>query len=939
MSQADAKIFLKKQTRDYLESQFGVDASKRFCCIDPEHDDKHPSAGYDATKQIVHCFSHPGDKKSWDIFDLVQIRTGLTSFKDKFAHLCELYDIEIVGGYPSENHIIEEKPKQTKGELTFLDLENIPNEPIIEPDHMDPVQEVRKYFNALFKPNDFVGYSSRFYFDQRKNKHCPSAGVYDRTASNIIEQMKETQDPAKAFTEYDMRQGINVEYDPQFGALIRFNPLDGQGIKDVNVTEHRYALIECDDMAIERQKAIMLALELPIAIMVYSGNKSVHSIVRIDAKDRQEYDERLNFIYEVCTQNGLTIDKQNRNPSRLSRLPGFERDGHKQFVIAENIGKPSFEDWKKWVFEQTDPTKLTGKFENLDDYFQSIKNKQTDYYQKRGFTPDEINQFANNDLIQFGYDSTFNYKIKPTDAIVFRTGYASFTARLVHPIITKEGNQIKCIKGGTSGFFNFSALNQFEKPIFIVEGEFDALSILACDGQAVSLGTVDNVRKFIEQISIRTDYRQNNFILALDNDNVGQIAQKELANQLAELKANYCILSDFEEFQDLKYKDFNDFFVNNKEKMKAIIQDISKYKSAKQREYMKSCHVVNRFTDFIKRRENPKDQAIMTGFQELDKLMAGGLHAGLYCFGARPGVGKSTFIMQMADFIATNGKTTVRDIHANTQEITKEGHDVLVFALEMSTNQLIARSTSRLTYERTLNTLTLSHDKIQNECEKIHEWARNQNEMQNSLLRRNDTTKDAQRNIDASLNKYMTQIAPNMYIHESVWGFTVSDIVEKVNAHIEMTGHKPVVIVDYLQIIQPEDIRMTDKQAVDVMVMKLKKLSRDHSIPVIAISSFNRTSYKTQASEISFKDSGNIEFTADVLMALQFQGMPNEGDSNSKFDFTQAKQNKMRKMEISIIKNRLGVPGTKAYFDYSATYNCFMQAPKPETNSFKKDAI
>ncbi|MBB6478243.1 RecA-family ATPase, partial [Negativicoccus succinicivorans] len=51
----------------------------------------------------------------------------------------------------------------------------------------------------------------------------------------------------------------------------------------------------------------------------------------------------------VCEKNGLSVDRQNKNPSRLSRLPGAIRDGHKQYLVDTNIGKRSWAEWREWI--------------------------------------------------------------------------------------------------------------------------------------------------------------------------------------------------------------------------------------------------------------------------------------------------------------------------------------------------------------------------------------------------------------------------------------------------------------------------------------------------------------------------------------------------------------------------------------------------------------
>ena len=110
------------------------------------------------------------------------------------------------------------------------------------------------------------------------------------------------------------------DWNKSCGAWIRFNALDGKGCRDENVTSLKFALVESDSMAVERQLAIYKELELPMAVLVHSGGKSLHALCRVDAKDMKEFRERVDYLYSVCKKNGLEIDRQNRNASRLSRM-------------------------------------------------------------------------------------------------------------------------------------------------------------------------------------------------------------------------------------------------------------------------------------------------------------------------------------------------------------------------------------------------------------------------------------------------------------------------------------------------------------------------------------------------------------------------------------------------------------------------------------------
>ena len=124
-------------------------------------------------------------------------------------------------------------------------------------------------------------------------------------------------------------------------------------------------------MDLAQQNALIRELELPVAALVFSGKKSLHAIVKIEAADYKEYRQRVEYLYNICKKNGLKLDTQNKNPSRLSRMPGVIRNGKKQFLVDTNIGKESWEEWQEWIEsvndELPDPESLENVWENLPD--------------------------------------------------------------------------------------------------------------------------------------------------------------------------------------------------------------------------------------------------------------------------------------------------------------------------------------------------------------------------------------------------------------------------------------------------------------------------------------------------------------------------------------------------------------------------------------------
>ena len=209
-----------------------------------------------------------------------------------------------------------------------------------EPKAWHPAQQLITYLETLFEPGEVVGFVTKSWKTD-SGKYVPKdKGVYNKTAGELIEELSRNGD------EIDNVVGT---YDPEGGAWIRFNPLDGKGVRNENVAELRYALVESDSMDIEKQNATLRELELPIAALVFSGGKSLHAIVRIDADSYPEYKKRVDYLYTICEKNGMAIDTQNRNPSRLSRMPGCIRGDKKQYIVETNIGKSSWEEWYDWI--------------------------------------------------------------------------------------------------------------------------------------------------------------------------------------------------------------------------------------------------------------------------------------------------------------------------------------------------------------------------------------------------------------------------------------------------------------------------------------------------------------------------------------------------------------------------------------------------------------
>ena len=208
-----------------------------------------------------------------------------------------------------------------------------------------PTEELLLFLQTIYEPNDYVGYVTNDAWQTTDGKWVPSKGVYYRTAEELIASLHRYPD--------DLGATVG-DWKPEAGAWIRFNALDGDGVRNENVISYKYALVESDSMPIDEQIAMYRKLELPIAALVHSGNKSVHAIVHVDASSIEEYRKRVTYLYDFLANHGVKVDTQNRNPSRLSRMPGVSRNGQHQKLIAVNVGRKSWVDWMDYVEGATD---------------------------------------------------------------------------------------------------------------------------------------------------------------------------------------------------------------------------------------------------------------------------------------------------------------------------------------------------------------------------------------------------------------------------------------------------------------------------------------------------------------------------------------------------------------------------------------------------------
>ena len=509
----------------------------------------------------------------------------------------------------------------------------------------------------------------------------------------------------------------------------------------------------------------------------------------------------------------------------------------------------------------------------------------TDYWAIRGLSRETVDRFKLGFVPEWRHPKAPKAPTSPR--LIIPTSPYSYLARDTRDNIPEEQRAYSKSKVGSIQLFNKKALQTATKPIFIVEGELDALSIIEVGGEAVALGTTTKSKALIELLKGQAPSQA--LIIALDNDEAGQRASRELTEGLKGLNIPYYSLNPCGE-----YKDANEALQRDREAFTIAVSEAEHIQDeeaqAQKDAYLKNstAYYLQSFINGIT--DNSVDTPyIPTGFTKLDSVLDGGLYEGLYIVGGISSLGKTTLTTQIGD------------------QIAQAGTDVLIFSLEMARTEIMSKSISRHTLQNVLAT---------------------GGDIKNAKTARGITTSKRYKNysqteIDLIMKSVCdySKYAQNIYISEGIGDIGAEQIRETVKQHILITGKTPVIIIDYLQILAPYSERATDKQNTDKAVMELKRISRDYKTAVIGISSFNRANYKEAVTMEAFKESGAIEYSSDVLIGLQLKGAGKTG-----FDANEAKKKDPREIELVILKNRNGRTGDSLSFNFYPLFNYFEEA-------------
>lgn len=519
-------------------------------------------------------------------------------------------------------------------------------------------------------------------------------------------------------------------------------------------------------------------------------------------------------------------------------------------------------------------------------------------------------------------------------ALIFPTSTNSYVREQLY--YSGEGNRRE--SSGSTLLFNRTAI-QSREPIFVTRREIDCIAIAQEGVPALAIGTNSKGLNLFSALMSTVKPAQP-LILALGMDPDSKVANAKLEKalddtQIPYITAGYRLSGTQDSASALARMDrpalteavkkLTGYALNpevvaqeaekraeerqkTEDEAQAALDEAARLAMQKQIDDYNANHDAAKanYLEYVANSEYL--ERIRTGYSDLDKYHEGGLTEGLYLIAAISSLGKTTFALQMCDWIA------------------RHGTDVLIFSLEMAKVQLQSKTVSRLASQNPAAGKIFT-DKFGNPVftapgvrEKAR-WKYYSPEQVNVIHQAEE--------------EYFSQIAPHLYIHEGLMTTTIDDIKATVDLHIAATGHRPVVLVDYLQIISPteEQVRMTDKQRVDQQVKALKIMSREKNIPVITVCSVNRMNYSTPISMEAIKESGGAEYSADVIWGLQLKGV---GEKD--FDVNHAKEQNPRIIEVKVLKNRDGRTGKTFTFMYYSASNLFSEACSADLNKASEEA-
>jgi len=532
----------------------------------------------------------------------------------------------------------------------------------------------------------------------------------------------------------------------------------------------------------------------------------------------------------------------------------------------------------------------------IEVYFHQISGSSAEkYLHERGFSDEIIKKF------RLGYNpkrKVWNNNLKRYEEyealVIPYPGEDFFTERLLNP-----GEDVAKYQNQTGTAPTFIIRESDSDLFFVTEGQLDALSLIQAGAKNVIASHYTNrLDSYLDGI----DYNLKRAVIVADHDpeekrdeKTGLTPGEKTARELTELFTRRNIES-MVVYAPEEYKDANDILKDDQEKLSTLISGWIKdfqadvkitpsFREVNVSEYLTGSKF-SEDIEYFKKYKNRK-----TGFENIDKYLT--LYPGLACLTGSTSLGKTSFCVQLAD------------------QLVEKGETILYFTLEQLPIELVTKSLARMVYQRNVFS-----------------------QIDNIDIKNGATSEDLE-----SVKKIYIQKSKRFNIIECDFTVSADKIVEYVDEYVQKTKLKPIVIIDYLQIISaPEGERFDDRERIDDAVKKFKLMTKRHEIFALMISNMARSSYKERVGEESFKESGLIEYTCDYLFGLQLSILEDDKFFSKKgtrggekdtgkyekealvFDASQAMP---KEVVFKSMKNRNGQKVFRAFFKYYPNFDFF----------------
>ena len=544
----------------------------------------------------------------------------------------------------------------------------------------------------------------------------------------------------------------------------------------------------------------------------------------------------------------------------------------------------------------TAPTQATTRPRDFTEYYNKCAANLTNSPEAQAYLQRNGIGLAIADLANVGYDpawvnpdtilrlrSSGNKWTPPTTPrLIIPATTAHYVALDIRPDLDDKARQFARQAVGEPAIMGEHWLYDGAEWVFVTVNALDALSIMEAGQPAIALNSTNNVDKLID--TLYSNPTDATLILCDSKDREEHNAIEKLR---AELRRRNIVFVP----TDINgaHKTPNDALIADRATFEQAIEKAIAEAAAKPDNT--AAYLDNLMGGEIEKFKQAQDRK--TGFVNLDEK-ARALYSGLYVMAAASSLGKTTFALQMADQLAA------------------AGHDVLFFSMEQSRLEMVSKSLARLTAQA---------------------------DFKNAVTSLSIRKGYLPAHVMAAAKKYRDQTGDRLSIIEGNYNCDIGYIADYIRRYQQRTGTAPVVFIDYLQVLQPAaegKSRGSKKDEIDIAVTELKRMSRELDLTIIVISSLNRANYLIPFSFEALKESGGIEYTADVVWGMQFTCLneelfSKEGHVKEKRErIANAKKENPRKIEFVCKKNRYGEAEYECYFDYYSAYDLYVPTVAPQ---------